>query len=217
MLIDDHTLFLEGLRNLLLANGLEVIGTVNSGLKALLKVEELQPDVILMDIQMPEMDGIEVTRIIKSKYPSIKIIMLTVSQDNQHLFEAIKSGASGYLLKGMEKEKFLEQLKSIAHGESPLSSGLAAKILAEFARIGNERNTDESSNQKLLAHLTPRQVETLKLVAQGFTYKEVGGRLDITEAAVKYHMGEITSKLHLENRAQAVAYAAEIGLLKKIK
>ncbi len=215
LLVDDHSLFLEGLGNLLSANGHEVVGLVNDGRKALMKAKELQPDVILMDIQMPGLDGIETTRLIKAKYPEVKIVMLTVSQDDRHLFEAIKAGASGYLLKGLEKEKFLELLEGITFGESPLSPGLAAKILTEFARREKEREAEENAGRELSSMLTPRQVEILRLVAQGLTYKETGDRLDITEAAVKYHMGEITSRLHLANRAQAVAYAVELGLMEE--
>ena len=214
LLVDDHALFLEGLRNLLLASGHEVAGTANNGREALVKAEELQPDVVLMDVQMPGLDGIETTRLIKAKYPAAKIVMLTVSQDYRYLFEAIKAGASGYLLKGLDKEKFLALLAGMANGESPLSPGLAAKVLAEFARLEKEREAREAFNRELSALLTPRQVEILKLVAQGLTYKEIGDRLDISEAAVKYHMGEITARLHLENRAEAVAYAAKLGLVK---
>jgi Response regulator containing a CheY-like receiver domain and an HTH DNA-binding domain len=212
LLVDDHVLFLEGLRNLLAASGMEVAGTASNGKDALAQVEILQPDVVLMDIQMPEPDGIATTRLIKARHPAVKIVMLTIAQDDQYLFEAIKAGASGYLLKGLEKERFLELLTGMANGESPLSPGLAAKIMAEFARRENERAAEENAATELSKQLTPRQSEILRLVAQGMTYKEIGDKLNISEAAVKYHMGEITSRLHLENRAQVVAYAAELGL-----
>lgn len=212
MLVDDHTLFMEGLRNLLSANGFEVVGMVSDGLEAIIKVEVLQPDVILMDVQMPGLDGIETTQRIKAKYPTVKIVMLTVSQNDHYLFEAIKAGASGYLLKGMAKEKFLKLLAGIANGESPLSPGLAGKIMAEFARREKEREAQIKADMALSKLLTPRQSEIISFVAQGLTYKEIGDKLNISEAAVKYHMGEITSRLHLENRAQVVAYAAELGL-----
>lgn len=214
LLVDDHTLFLEGLKNMLQANGFEVIDTVNDSRLALIQTEALKPDVILMDIQMPELDGIEATKMIKAKFPSVKIVMLTVAEDDHHLFEAIKAGASGYLLKGMEKEKFIEQLIGIAHGESPLSPGLAGRIMNEFAKREKEREAAQNVEKELSGLLTARQVYVLKMVAQGLTYKEVAESLDITEAAVKYHMGEITSKLHLDSRTQAVAYASEIGLTK---
>jgi DNA-binding NarL/FixJ family response regulator len=212
LLVDDHVLFLEGLRNLLLANGFEVVGTAGGGREALVQVELYRPDVVLLDVQMPGIDGVETTRLLKAKYPDLKIVMLTVSQDDRYLFEAVKAGASGYLLKGLEKEKFFELLKGMADGESPLSPGLAGRIMAEFARRENERSMQNQARQKLSESLTSRQSEILRKVAQGMTYKEIGAKLEISEAAVKYHMGEITSRLHLENRAQAVAYAAELGL-----
>ncbi|TCL70733.1 LuxR family two component transcriptional regulator [Hydrogenispora ethanolica] len=217
LLVDDHALFLEGLKNLLVANDFEVIGTARSSLDALSKVELLRPDLILMDIQMPGCNGIETTRMIKEKYPEIKIVMLTVFQDDANLFEAIRAGASGYLLKGMEKEKFLELLAGIADGESPLSPGLAARVLAEFARRENERVRDEAVSQEMTTVLTPRQIAILQGVAQGLTYKEVADAMGLSEAAIKYHMGEITGRLQLKNRSQAVAYAMEMGLLKEGK
>ncbi len=212
LLVDDNALFLEGLGNMLAANGIEVAGTARNGPEALGKAEELKPDVILMDVQMPDGGGIEATRLIKAKLPDVKVVMLTVSQDDAHLFEAIKAGAAGYLLKGMAKEHFLQQLSGMAAGDTPLSPGLAAKILAEFARRENAREAREEAAART-ALLTSRQGEILGLVAGGLTYKEVGDKLGISEAAIKYHMGEITAKLQLENKSQAVAFAAKQGLV----
>lgn len=212
LLVDDNALFLEGLGNMLAANDIEVAGTAKSGPEALRKAEELKPDVILMDVQMPGGGGIEATRLIKARLPDVKVVMLTVSQDDAHLFEAIKAGAVGYLLKGMAKEHFLQLLLGMAAGDTPLSPGLAAKILAEFARRENTREAREEAAAKT-ALLTPRQGEILGLVAGGLTYKEVGDKLGISEAAIKYHMGEITARLQLENKSQAVAFAARQGLV----
>jgi len=211
LLVDDNALFLDGLANMLTANDIEVAGTAGSGPEAITAAERLRPDVVLMDIQMPGGGGIEATRALKARLPDVKVVMLTVSQDNTHLFEAIKAGAAGYLLKGMAKEQFLSQLAAMAAGETPLSPGLAAKIMAEFARRENRRDAKEEANTRT-AHLTPRQEEILGLVAGGLIYKEIGGRLGISEAAVKYHMGEITARLQVENKAQAVAFAANLGL-----
>ncbi len=213
LLVDDNDLFLEGLYNLLQANEIEVAGIANNGQEALIKVASLQPEVILMDIQMPGMDGIETTRLIKGKYPKVKIVILTVSEDDQCLFEAIKAGASGYLLKGLNRDNFLELLTGLATGESPLSPGLAGKILREFARRERESEMVEVVPCEVSSKLTQREVEILKLVAQGLTYKMTAARFGITESQVKYHMGEITTKLHLNSRAQAVAYAVEMGLV----
>ncbi len=134
LLVDDHSLFLEGLRNLLTARGVDVVGTARDGLDALEKARALRPEVILMDIQMPRCDGLSATRLIKAEMPEIKIVMLTMLATDQSLFEAIKSGAAGYLLKTLEAEHFFELLLGLAQGEAPLSPGIAARVLSEFAR-----------------------------------------------------------------------------------
>lgn len=210
LLVDDHALFLEGLKNLLIANDIEVIGTAENIRDALRKATELQPEVILMDVQMPGGDGIKATRLIKDNFPKIKIVMLTVSQDDSHLFEAIKAGASGYLLKGLPKERFLELLRGMGKGESPLSPGLAAKVMAEFARLQRERENKDVTDKTSL--ISTRQIEILRFVTQGLTYKEIGGKMNLSEVTIKYHMGEITHRLHLENRSQVIALASELGL-----
>jgi DNA-binding NarL/FixJ family response regulator len=208
LLVDDHALFLEGLQNLLVARGLEVVGTASDGLEALSRARELQPDVILMDIQMPRCNGLEATRLIKAEMPSVKIVMLTMSAEDEDLFEAIKVGASGYLLKNLDAGDFFDLLSGLAQGEAPLSRGLAARILGEFARqAGMPVAPPPSPGDEPLDELTPRQMEVLTLVAQGMTYKEIGGALCLTERTVKYHMGQILDKLHLKKRAQAIAYA----------
>ena len=215
LLVDDHALFLEGLKNLLIAYDIEVVGMAVNLREALCKAAELIPEVILMDVQMPGGDGIEATRLIKDKYPDIKIVMLTVSQDDEHLFKAIKAGASGYLLKGLPKEQFLSLLAGLHRGESPLSPGLAAKVFAEFARREREREQEQQTADmapEKINCLSARQIEILKLVAQGVTYKEIAGKLNVSEAAIKYHMGEIIGRLQLENRAQVITFATELGL-----
>lgn len=210
LLVDDHALFLEGLKNLLIANDIEVVGTAKNIGDALCKATELQPEVILMDVQMPGGDGIKATRLIKDKFPEIKIVMLTVSQDDSHLFEAIKAGASGYLLKGLPKERFLELLRGLGKGESPLSPGLAAKVMAELARLQRERENKDVTDK--ISLLSTRQIEILRFVMQGLTYKEIGGKMNLSEVTIKYHMGEITHRLHLENRSQVIAFASGLRL-----
>lgn len=210
LLVDDHALFIDGLKNFLTTNNIEVAGIAMNSREALRKAEELMPEVILMDVQMPDGDGIEATQLIKAKFPEITIVMLTVSQDDNHLFQAIKAGASGYLLKGMPKKQFLQLLDGLKNGQSPLSPGLAAKVLAEFARLQRERETANRIADKT-SLLSSRQIEILKLVAQGLTYREIGEKMYLSEAAIKYHMGEITNRLHLENRSQVLAFASEIG------
>lgn len=213
LLVDDNDLFLEGLCNLLHANEIEVSGIANNGQEALFKVAGLQPEVILMDIQMPGMDGIEMIRLIKGKFPMVKIVILTVAEDDQCLFEAIKAGASGYLLKSLNRDEFLELLTGIATGESPLSPGLAGKILREFVRREREREMAGVVPCEVSSKLTQREAEILKLLAQGLTCEMTAERFGITESQVKYQMGEITTKLHLNSRPQEVAYAVKMGLV----
>lgn len=205
LLVDDTPLFLEGLANVLRASGINVVGMATNARDALARARELLPDLVLMDIHMPGESGIEATRVLKTEFPTMKIVMMTVSDQDAHLFDAIAAGASGYLLKG-EPEGFLEALRGMARGESPLSPGLAERILAEFARREQARKASDSQP------LTARQVEILGRIAQGRPYKEIAEELGVSEANIKYHMGEITNRLHVENRAQAIACAARLGL-----
>lgn len=225
LLVDDHPLFLEGLRNLLLSEGIEVMGMAHDGLEALAQARRLHPDVILMDINMPGCDGVCATRLIKAEMPECKIVMLTVSEDDRDLFEAVKSGASGYLLKRLEAAEFFSYLAELQAGHPPFSPGLAEKILQEFTRQevkpeaqpappdpvtarAEQARADESQD----AALSPRQLQILSLVAQGQTYRQVAEAIGIAERTVKYHMAETLERLHLHNRAQVMAYAARMGL-----
>ena len=209
LLVDDHPLFLDGLKNLLNARGVQVVGTARHGLEALEKARSLRPEVILMDIQMPVCDGLTATRLITAELPEIKIVMLTMSSDDENLFEAIKSGAFGYLLKTQDTEEFFIQLMDVARGEPPLSPGLASHILKQFSRQQISATAKPSEGE----FLTPRELEVLILIAKGLTYKEVGAKLGLSERTIKYHMGEIIARLHLENRAQVIEYARRSGLV----
>lgn len=219
LLVDDHTLFLEGLRNLLTAHGVTVLDTATDGLEALAKTRALNPDIILMDIQMPRCDGLTATRLIKAERPDVKIVMLTMSAEDDDLFEAIKSGASGYLLKQLRADKFFEALTTAMEGGAPFSPGMAPKILDAFARHATQSQTAgaraEESDKSKAAELTERQMQILTLVAQGRTYAETADALGLTERTIKYHMGEILERLHLQNRAQVIAFAARMGLVSK--
>ena len=216
LLVDDHPLFLDGLKNLLTGRGLTVVGTAHNGLEAFDKARNLRPEVILMDIQMPVCDGLCATKLITAELPEMKIVMLTMSSDDDDLFEAIKSGACGYLLKTEDTEEFFMRLMELEHGEPPLSPGLAARILRLFSRqqFGhltglNRLNEDGPPSEPL----SPRELEVLTLVAQGMTYKEVGAQLHLSERTIKYHMGEIIARLHLGNRAQVIEYARRTKLI----
>lgn len=208
LLVDDSALFLESLQGLLQARGYQIIGAAKDGLEALEQARRLQPALILMDVDMPRCDGLTATRLIKAEIPQVKIVMLTVSADDEHLFEAIKSGASGYLLKGLKAKEFLELLAKVEQGEPPLSPGMAARLLDEFAHQEQHSQEPKPEDAANAPELTDREREVLTLVAQGLTYTQVGTMLHLTERTVRYHMGEMVTRLHLQNRAQVIAYAA---------
>jgi len=216
LLADDHTLLVEGLRNLLEAHDIEVVGAAGNGLEAAELARELLPDVILMDIRMPVCDGLTATRLIKAELPQIKIVVLTTSADEQDLFEAVKSGAGGYLLKSMDAESLIEALHDVQQDVPPFAPGLAARLLGEFARSADDPAGTESpsppseATPDLEEPLSPRQAEVLALLAEGLSYKEVGERVFLSPRTVKYHMAEIMRKLHLQNRAQVLAYAGRL-------
>ena len=203
LIVDDHPLFHDGLATLLHARGMEIVGEANNGAEALEQARALLPDLILMDIHMPQMDGLEATRLIKLEMPATKIVILTVSDDDENLFEAVKSGAHGYLLKNMPSQQFFETLTGVANGDAPIQRGLAEKILNEFA----ERARAEE--------LTDREKQVLGLVAEGATNRDIASRLNVSENTIKFHLKNILEKLHLRNRAQAAAYAIRAGLLKR--
>lgn len=207
MLVDDHPLFLEGLRNLMETYEFEVVGTAETGYEAVEKARLLKPDAILMDIELPDCSGIDVITPIKSEVPGVKIVMLTSFNEDAKLFEAIKRGASGYLLKSLKADELLTLLKNLEKGDAPLSPGLASRLLEEFARRENEKKPDVSTGGELTGRLTKRQMDVLNLVAQGLSYKEIGATLELNARTIKYHMNRIIELLQVENRAQAIAYA----------
>lgn len=210
LLVDDHILFRKGVAALLSSRqDIQVVGEAGDGHAAIAAARELLPDVILMDISMPICNGLEATRTIKREMPHVRIAMLTVSDDDQHLFEAIKSGAQGYLLKNLEPHQLYEMLESISRGEAPLSGVIAAKILQEFTRPVQDSNQEAVIRDEL----TAREMDILQLVAEGQTNKEIASTLFISENTVKIHLRNILEKLHLQNRIQAAVYAVRQGLV----
>ncbi len=217
LLADDHRLIVEGLSNLLAANGIDVVGIAADGREAVTQALALGPDLVLMDLRMPVCDGLAATRLIKAQRPEIKIVVLTTSAEDRDLFAAVESGASGYLLKSISGKAFIEALHGLEEGVPPFSPGLAARLLAEFARLhpagrpamppGKAADPTPAADA-----LTERQAEVLRLVASGLTYKEVGQRLALSERTVRYHMVEIMDRLHLEHRSEVLAYAGKLGL-----
>lgn len=209
MLVDDHPLFLEGLQNLLETHGIKVLGTASNGKQAITRACELKPDVVLMDIAMPVLSGLDAIQPIRQALPGVKIVMLTTFDDDENLFESIKRGASGYLLKNLNADELVSLLQALEHGDPPMSPGLAGRLINEFARQpANIIATTPTEQDKNAATLTNRQAEVLNLVAQGKTYKEVAMQLNLSERTIKYHMEKILETLQVENRSQAIARTA---------
>lgn len=208
LLVDDNRLMLEGLQNLLEAHNVQIAGLATDGQTAVELARTLQPDVILMDIRMPKCDGLTAIRLIKADAPDRKIIVLSTSTEDGDLFEAVKAGACGYLLKNINADTLIEALIQAQEGIPPFSPGLAEKLLKEFARL-SEGNTADALPAK---GLNRRQIEVLTLLSQGLSYKETGALLYISPRTVRYHMVEIMNQLHMENRAQVLAFAGRIGL-----
>ena len=207
LVADDHALFRKGLASLLAEEAdFEVVGEAVDGSQAVEMARELMPDMILMDVSMPVMDGLEATRRIKSAMPYVRIVILSASEGERSLFEAVKSGAQGYLLKKMEPMALFGALRGVARGEAPVSRVMAAKLLEEFAR------QTRAPTPTLATDLTSRESEVLDLVAQGKSNKEIAATLAIAENTVKNHLKNILAKLHLENRVQAATYALREGL-----
>lgn len=207
LLADDHALFRAGIASLLGAWGLEVVGQAGDGKEAVDLARQLRPDLVLMDIGMPGVNGLQATGLIKAELPETKIVIVTASDEDADLFEAIKAGAEGYLVKGMSEQDFERVLQGVVTDEPLLSKGLAARVLDEFARLartGPVRQPDDV--------LTRREREVLQLLASGQTNREIATALVISENTVGFHVKNILRKLHLENRAQAAVYATRAGL-----
>ncbi len=220
LIADDHPLLVDGLCSLLEAHDIEVVGTVGDGQAAVSEALRLEPDLVLMDIKMPVCNGLVATRLIKAQRAEMKILILTTSAEDEDLFEAIRSGACGYLLKVTRGPDFIEALRGLEHGIPPFSPGLAERLLREFARQSvGEAEIREKKDVEMERHgdtvnppLTERQIEVLHLVSAGLTYKEVGKKLSLSEVTVRYHMAEIMERLHLEHRSEVIAYAGKLGL-----
>jgi DNA-binding NarL/FixJ family response regulator len=215
LLVDDNCFFREGLSNLLSAYNIKIAGTAGNGLEALQKVRSLQVDVILMDIYMPYCNGLEATRLIKKEFPQVKIVMLTVSEEDENLFTAIRNGACGYLLKNFKAEKLLGMLSDLEQGEPPLAPGMAMKIMREFAGHAETGEQVLADKKETIDNLTTRQEAILLLVANGNTYRQIAGKIYFSERTIKYEIKRILDKLQLNNRAEAVAYAKSRGLVYK--
>jgi DNA-binding NarL/FixJ family response regulator len=207
VLVDDHALFRAGVAALLGAWGHAVVGEASSGDEAIGLVDRLEPQLVLMDVRMPGLSGVETTLRIKARHPGVTIVMLTVSEDEEDLFAAIKAGAHGYLLKNLESAQLRLLLEGVERGEPAITPSTAARIVQEFLR-GNRGGTDHD-------RLTDRELEVLRLVTEGLRNKEIGVRLGITENTTKYHLKNILEKLHAESRAELAARAVRDGLVER--
>ena len=209
LMVDDHRMFLQGMRSLLeLEPDIEVIGECTNGYDALPAVLRLQPDVVLLDINMPGMDGVETTRQIMAQRPETGIIILTMYREDGHVFHAIKNGARGYVLKDVETIEVVRAIRAVARGESIIDPVLATRVLTEFQRVWNNESKQRDG-------LTEREVEILRLIAGGLSNKEIGNQLSFSEKTIKNYITVIFQKLQLTDRTQAAVYAVQHGLVDK--
>ena len=205
LLADDHALFREGLAGIIARQpDMEVVGEAGDGLEAIVKAQELVPDLILMDVTMPGCDGIEATRRIKQELPAVTIVMLTVRDEEEKLFEAIKSGAQGYLLKDIHAREMLDLLKGAVRGEAAITPVLAGRMLEEFRRLGQLAHEIPEEESVVL---TRREQEVLSLVAEKATDREIAEALSVSLSTVKSHIRNILAKLHVSSRREAARYA----------
>ena len=212
LLVDDQSLFREGLRTLLsVYDDLTVIGEANNGQEAVDFVAQDQPDVILMDLRMPMLNGVAATKQICAQYPQCRIIVLTTFDDDEHVFDGLRAGAVGYLLKDVPSEKLVEAIRTTAAGQSFLQPSVAAKVVAEFTRISDAPAADPQAG--LVEPLSSRELEILGLIATGASNKEVAGKLYITEGTVKNHVTNILGKLGVRDRTQAAIKAKDMGII----
>jgi two-component system nitrate/nitrite response regulator NarL len=204
LLVDDHILFRKGLISLISTrDDIEIVGECGDGAEAVDRARELMPEVVLMDIRMPGLSGIDATRQITAEMPHVKVVMLTVSEEDGDLFEAIRSGARGYLLKNIEPADLYQLVRAVAAGEAALSPAVASKILEEYGRA-QTRGCEDTAQE---AVLTEREREILGLLMDGLGNKEIAQRLCISESTVRNHLHNVLYKLNLENRVQLAIYA----------
>lgn len=207
MLVDDHTVVRDGLASMLSSQeDFEVAGHANNGREAVERVAALRPDVILMDLRMPEMGGVDAMRAISSERPDTRFIVLTTYDDDDHIFQAIEAGAKGFLLKDTSREDLFEAVRAVHRGESGIEPGVAARVLDRFAQL---------SRQEIQAPLlSERELEVLQLMAKGSANKEIASALTISDSTVKTHIANIFQKLDVRGRTEAVTHALQEGIIK---
>jgi len=202
LIADDHALFRQSLRALLESRGIEVVGEAKTGKEAVALAGRLRPDIVLMDLAMPELDGLEATRQVVQTLPGVRVVVLTASTEDEDLFEALQAGAQGYLLKNLEAESFFKLLDGALEGQPALTPELSRKILLAFSRRTQAAQAEDPDA------LTERELQVLELMVEGITSnRQLARRLEVSENTVKFHVRNILDKLHLHNRAQAVSVA----------
>lgn len=211
LLVDDQPLFRGAIAALLAGQpDMEVVGEAENGLKGVEQANALRPDLVILDVEMPVMDGVEAVRLIREQVMDVKVIMLTVSDADEHVLDALRNGAHGYLTKDLRPEQLFDMVRSVMRNETPISPSVAGGLLRELREGGHQRVTTPSVQQE--QSVTRRELEILRLVAEGMSNKEIARRLVITEGTVKNHVHNALEKLHMDNRIQAAAYVIRQGL-----
>jgi DNA-binding NarL/FixJ family response regulator len=214
LLVDDQALFREGLRTLLsIRPDLEVVGEAENGRAAVEMAAQLRPDVILMDLRMPVLNGVAATRQLQMEQPDSKVIVLTTFDDDEYVFDGLRAGAVGYLLKDVSSDKLVEAIRAAARGETFLEPSIAARVVAEFTRLSGERRPLPGKERPLVEPLSERELEILGVLAAGASNREIAQQLYITEGTVKNHVTNILGKLGVRDRTQAALKARELGLV----
>jgi DNA-binding NarL/FixJ family response regulator len=212
LLVDDQELFREGLETLLsVHNDIQVVGQACNGREAVEVATQVRPDLILMDVRMPVLDGVRATRLLQETLPECRVIVLTTFDDDEYIFDALRAGAAGYLLKDVASARLVEAIRATARGESILEPSVAAKVIAEFTRVSSMVPTAQM--EQLAEPLSERELEILALIARGASNKEIAAQLFIAEGTVKNHVTHILGKLGVRDRTQAALKARELGLV----
>lgn len=214
LIVDDHAVYRRGLQTVLATEeGIEVVGEAGDGIEAVERAEETLPDVIVMDVSMPKRGGIEACRVIKQRVPSVRILMLTSSEDESHLFEAVRAGANGYLLKDVPPEEVAAGIRGLHHGQSLLSPLMASKLLTEFSQISAQAEVPARAAGLEVPRLTGRELEILQRVARGRANREIATELYISENTVRNHVRNILDKLQMHSRMEAAMFAVRERLI----
>jgi len=215
LIVEDHPIVREGLRSILLTDqAIEIVGEARDGSEAVTKLAEMKPNVILMDVGMPNMDGIEATRRIKDKSPSVAVIILTMYDKDTFVIDAVRAGASGYLLKDTSRELLLHTVQAVSSGATLIESSLLSEAISSLVASTNGHKKPRAHTATGLESLTPRELEVLKLLTEGRANRDIGEELGIAQATVKKHMQSIIAKLDASNRIDAAMKAARAGIIK---